>query len=152
MSERSYQANFMKLRVERGIDDGKSVMGQLFVDDVWECWTLEPSNDAAYPCIPEGTYPIELLFSPRFGEITPHIQGVKGRSFIELHPGNSPTDTEGCVLVGETESADWVGSSRLAFIALMALLTPNAKGLTITFENPTSGISGAGGSELEVIA
>jgi hypothetical protein len=138
----------MKLLVERGIDDGKAIMGKLSADGIFECFTLEPSNDATYPCIPEGTYPVELLFSPRFGEITPHIQGVPGRSFIEMHPGNSPKDTEGCVLVGETETTDWVGSSRLAFIALMALLTPNAEGLTIEFSNPTSDISGAGGSEL----
>jgi hypothetical protein len=133
----------MKLLVERGIDDGKAVVGKLYADGKFECFTLEPSASAAYPCIPEGTYPVELLESPRFGEITPHIQSVPGRSFIEIHPGNKPEDTEGCTLVGMSEERDWVGSSRPAFLYLMTLLEVNAEGLTIEYQNPTSGISGS---------
>jgi hypothetical protein len=137
----------VKLLVERGPDDGKAIMGKLYADGNWEMFTLEPSASAAYPCIPEGTYPVALIESPRFGEITPHIQSVPGRSFIEIHPGNAPEDTKGCTLVGMSESADWVGSSRPAFLYLMTLLEPNAEGLTITLENPTSDIFGVGGNE-----
>jgi hypothetical protein len=127
----------MNLLVERGPDDGKSILGRMSIAGNFEVFTLEPSASAAYPCISEGTYPIALLESPRFGEITPHIQSVPGRSAIEIHPGNAPDDTEGCILVGMSESRDWVGSSRPAFLYLMTLLEPNAEGLTITIENPT---------------
>jgi hypothetical protein len=126
----------MKLTVERGPDDGTAILGRLLANGIFECYTLEPSaSRPEYPCIPAGTYPVEMLESPRFGQITPHLQNVPGRSLIEIHPGNNAEDTEGCLLVGQTESKDWIGSSRVAFLALMALLMPNARGLTITYQN-----------------
>lgn len=123
----------MNLLVKRGPDDGKAICGELFVDGAHECYTLEPSASAAYPSIPAGTYPVQLLESPRFGMITPHIQNVPGRSFIEIHPGNAPNDTEGCLLVGDTKDVDWVGSSRYAFEMLLALLEREPDSLTITY-------------------
>lgn len=128
----------MKLLVQRRPDDGKAVLGELYVDGVFECYTLEPSANAAYPTTPAGTFPVALLFSPRFGETTPHIQNVPGRSFIEMHPGNDPADTEGCTLVGETETTDWVGSSRVAFKKLMAKLETAAPGsITVEYADPS---------------
>lgn len=127
----------MNIQVGRGHDDGKAVMGLLYVDGQFECYTLEPSATAKYPIIPAGTYPIQLLESPRFGEVTPHVQNVPGRSFIEIHPGNKPSDTEGCTLVGDTTAVDWVGSSRAAFQQLMNKLTTAPEGsISITFTDP----------------
>jgi hypothetical protein len=34
---------------------------------------------------------------------------------IRIHSGNKPQDTEGCILVGQTESKDLIGSSGAAF-------------------------------------
>jgi len=114
----------MELQIQRGSDDGSSILGKMYIDGIFQCFTLEPSASVAFPCTPPGRYLVQLLFSPRFQEVTPHIENVPGRSLIEIHPGNKPADTEGCTLVGETESKDWVGSSRDAFEALMAKLTP----------------------------
>jgi Family of unknown function (DUF5675) len=132
----------MQLTVLRKPDDGKAVMGELLVDGAHEAFTLEPCATAAYPTIPAGTYPIKLLESPRFGIVTPHVQNVPGRSFIEIHPGNSPEDTEGCLLVGETQTADWVGSSRYAFLKLMALLE-RAESIEITYQDASPNLSTA---------
>jgi hypothetical protein len=126
----------MEIEVQRGPDDGASILGKMSIDGVFQCFTLEPSASAAFPCTPPGRYLVQLLFSPRFQEITPHIENVPGRSLIEIHPGNDPQNTEGCTLVGETESKDWLGSSRDAFQALMAKLNTAAPAqIWATYEN-----------------
>lgn len=130
----------MEITVQRNPDDGKSVLGKLSIDtDPFTCFTLEPSKtDTAHPTTPAGRYQVKLLFSSRFQETTPHIMDVPGRSFIEVHPGNDPEDTEGCTLVGESEAIDWVGSSRVAFQALMAVLNKDSENLWITYVNASN--------------
>jgi hypothetical protein len=125
----------MELLVTGRKDDGRATLGMLYVDGQVECHTLEPSANAEYPRIPAGRYPVEFRFSPRFKMVTPHICNVPGREFILIHPGNAPKDTEGCLLVGYTESTDWVGSSREAFLSLMTLLrTAEAGDIFITYQ------------------
>jgi hypothetical protein len=69
-----------------------------------------------------------LLPSARFETYTPHVLDVPGFTAIEIHPGNSPEDTEGCTLVGETRGligypeSDWIGNSDEAFNDLIAKL------------------------------
>jgi hypothetical protein len=41
---------------------------------------------------------------------------------IRIHPGNVAADTEGCILVGQTEGKDFIGNSRAAFKPLFAKL------------------------------
>ena len=126
----------MEMRVTDRKDDGAGTSGQLFIDNQYECDTLEPSITAVYPRIPAGRYPIEFRFSERFQQLVPHVCNVPGRSLIEIHPGNKPLDTEGCLLVGKnTGQKDWLGSSRLAFLELMTLIRECAPGeLFITYE------------------
>jgi Family of unknown function (DUF5675) len=130
-----YTVRPMEIRITNRKDDGKATMGTMFVDGQYECDTLEPSSDAKYPRIPAGRYPVEFRFSPRFQMVTPHVCNVSGREYILIHPGNKPEDTEGCLLVGESQSKDWVGSSREAFLCLMTLLrTEEAGNIFITYE------------------
>ena len=124
----------MKLKVARAIPDQNATPGELYVDEQFECFTLEPSpRNVQFPSIPADTYEVRLLPSARFGELTPHILNVPDRSYIEIHPGNKPGDTEGCTLVGETQAIDWVGSSRFAFEKLMSLLHTATDPISITF-------------------
>lgn len=100
----------------------RSTIGELFVDGKLECYTLELSariQPGVKNCIPAGRYEIVMLWSTRFNMNTPHIQNVPGRTFIEIHPGNKPDDTEGCILPGKTKNMDWVGSSRVAYTTLI---------------------------------
>ena len=50
-------------------------------------------------CIPVGDYFVRRIISPHFGE-TFEVCGVKGRTHILFHSGNTEEDTEGCILVG----------------------------------------------------
>lgn len=118
----------MKLKVQRLYFTDHSTIGQLSIDDVIECFTLEPRKDQSQGkpyAIPEGAYAFALQWSPRFQMITPHILSVPGFTDIEIHPGNIPKNTEGCTLVGKTyqpSCPDFVGQSRAAFEVLMAKL------------------------------
>ena len=80
------------IRVEHG-DAG--VFGVLLVDGQTYCFTLEPQD-----CIPEGTYACQLRDSARFGRKLYGVMDVPGRTDIEIHMGNTVSDTHGCVLLG----------------------------------------------------
>jgi Family of unknown function (DUF5675) len=77
--------------------------------------------------IPVGTYRIEFRHSPRFGVMMPYLIDVNGFTDIMLHPGTSPIDTRGCILVANHfmyQSPEFVKDSRTAFERLMRHLKP----------------------------
>lgn len=66
------------------------------------CLTLElpwRDNHANTSCIPVGMYVAHRFRGKRPYDVF-KLDGVPGRSDIELHIGNLPHDTEGCVLLG----------------------------------------------------
>lgn len=66
--------------------------------------------------IPRGIYKIEVRHSPRFAKDMPYLMGVPGFDAVMMHPGNTSSDTEGCILVGEQWSGkNFIGDSREAF-------------------------------------
>lgn len=82
-------------------------------------FTLElpwQDNQPDLSCIPEGTYRTVLAFSNRYGKIMPRLLDVPDRDGILIHPGNTPHDTEGCILVGMSQKPDGtLMNSRVAF-------------------------------------
>src|ERR1043165_7302394 len=68
-------------------------------------------------CIPYGVYGVSLFFSPKHNRTLPIILRVPGFDYIEIHPGNTPKDTDGCFLLGISKGANFIGSSKLAFDA-----------------------------------
>ena len=114
-----------KLILTRLEHTDQSTVGELCVDGEHQCWTLEPTQRIGIGgpvCIPIGRYEVLMQWSTRFGMDTPHLQDVPGRTFIEIHPGNFPKDTSGCILVGETKDTNAVNNSRKAFTALVKVL------------------------------
>jgi hypothetical protein len=104
--------------------------GDLFLDGEVQCHTLEPpryfegqENVHEKCCILPGTYEVVLVHSQKFGRIMPLLVGVPGRSAIEIHQGNVPEDTQGCILVGayRTTPCEITGSV-VAFKALFQKL------------------------------
>lgn len=112
----------MELRVERTDFSETSTIGKLYVDDQFECYTLEdkvrPVKIKGKTAIPAGRYEVIINFSQRFGRMLPLFLNVPNFEGVRIHPGNTAADTEGCILVGETKDAEFIGQSRLAFEGL----------------------------------
>ena len=126
----------MQLTIQRDTFTENSTTGELSVDGVFFCFTLEPRSDRSEGkpyCIPSGTYAVLLQPSARFQMITPHLQDVPGFTEIEIHPGNFPSDTEGCTLVGSARGVDMVGTSRATFSVLMDKLRAATDQITATY-------------------
>ncbi|HWJ17999.1 MAG TPA: DUF5675 family protein [Geobacterales bacterium] len=85
------------------------------------------NNQPKVSCIPAGTYQVVISLSPKFGRLMPRLLNVPGRSEIECHWGNVVTDTEGCIIVGTSETPYGVAWSRLAFGKFFPWLTAALK-------------------------
>jgi hypothetical protein len=128
----------MRLTVTRQQGTALSTPALLDINGLFECYTLEPRMDRSQGkpfAIPSGGYAVALLKSVKFGFVTPRVLYVPGFTAIEIHIGNSPRDTEGCLLIGQTRARDFVGNSREAFQALMIKLNcASAAGESISIE------------------
>ena len=71
-------------------------------------------------CIPYGTYNITITYSPRFKKNLPLLNNVKGFDGIRIHSGNTPQDTEGCLLLGFNKVKGQVIDSRVTTDKLIA--------------------------------
>lgn len=115
------------------------IIGKLYVNDNYLCDTLEPKNGHLYSsmsvkkiasiksslgiiAIPLGRYPVLITKSVKFKRWLPQLVGVPGFSGIRIHSGNTPEDTEGCILVGWNKVPGKVVNSRSALDKLMTLL------------------------------
>lgn len=88
---------------------GESRFGVMAYEGKVLCYTLEHESVK----IPAGTYQGELRWSERFEENLPYIH-VPKRSGIEIHAGNCPKDSGGCVLVGTERDGACLDNSRSA--------------------------------------
>jgi hypothetical protein len=130
----------MKLKVVRKWFTDKSTIGELFIDNVFECYTLE---DVTRPkgvkidgktAIPIGDYKIVVDFSNRFQKLMPHVLNVPGFEGIRIHAGNTDKDTEGCLLLGQSKGSDFIGSSKLALASFLSKLENGLKSGEVRIE------------------
>jgi hypothetical protein len=88
-------------------------------------YTLEPPHRTPPlkpRSIPAGTYDVTLYKSPHLGYKVPLLHDVDDFSDVEIHIGNFPRDTKGCILVGLKREGNSIGYSKSAFDLLMATL------------------------------
>jgi len=131
----------VKLTVVRTQFGTDATNGLLFINGIFECYTLEDQYQAVKvmheTCIPEGTYDIkfrktggfhakytERYKNAHYGML--HIQDVPNFTYILIHTGNTDEHTSGCLIVGETQqdleiSKDgFIGSSTVAYKKMYA--------------------------------
>ena len=129
----------MKLTVVRTQFGTDATNGLLFIDGIFECYTLEDQYQAVKvmheTCIPEGTYDIKFRtvggfhekYKKRYGNDhygMLHLQDVPNFTYILIHAGNTDEHTSGCLIVGETQqdldiSEDgFIGHSGKAYLKL----------------------------------
>ena len=129
----------MKLTVVRTQFGTDATNGMLFIDGIFECYTLEDQYQAVKvmheTCIPEGTYDIKFRtvggfhekYKKRYGNDhygMLHLQDVPNFTYILIHAGNTDEHTSGCLIVGETQqdldiSDDgFIGHSGKAYLKL----------------------------------
>lgn len=99
-------AQEVKLTLDRKEYGADTTLGDLYINGVFECITLEDQvregpKVPGETAIPEGSYDVRLTHSPRFKRTLPLLVNVPGFDGIRIHPGNDHTHTEGCLLVGE---------------------------------------------------
>ncbi len=129
----------MKLLLVRDKSTDNSTTGKLFVNDVFQCFTLEdvvrPIKISGCTAIPAGSYEVIMTFSNRFQKVMPLLVNVPYFEGVRIHAGNTSKDTEGCILVGSSVETDFIGGSRVALAKLMTLLKASKDRVVITVEN-----------------
>ena len=129
----------MNLKLTRFEFGDTYTIGKLYVDNVFECYTLE---DKVRPleekilnktAIPAGTFKVIIDMSNRFKKEMPHILNVPGFEGVRIHSGNTDKDTEGCILLGTTwTKGNFIGNSKIAFNSFFKkLLTAKEAVITI---------------------
>lgn len=139
--------NEMALKVIRGKGNAKSIEGKMYIDNTFECYTLEDTDRKLenggkkvqnFTCIPRGKYKVTWNHSAHFNKDMPQILDVPQFEGVRIHGGNSDVDTEGCILVGALnvkEDDDWIASSKVAVDKLYPKIRDAVKaGKTVTIE------------------
>ena len=114
----------MKLKLLRHNYLPDRTLGVLLVDDLFFCYTLELpyiDNIKNVSAIPHGLYKIEKYKSKKHGKCF-ILPDVINRTGILIHKGNSPEDTEGCILLGKSiNDDDNLIDSKIALDSLLDL-------------------------------
>jgi uncharacterized protein DUF5675 len=79
-----------------------AIIGDLAAGE-FSCKTLElpyRNNEPMISAIPEGIYSVGMALSPRFKKLYYRLSGVQGREGVLIHAGNTASDINGCILLG----------------------------------------------------
>ena len=135
----------MELVLNRILKGNEYTIGELYIDGIYQCDTLEdrvrplpevcPNTPKGIACtckekvygntaIPAGIYQVTLNYSNKYKKTMPEILNVPHFLGIRLHSGNTTKDTEGCILLGvwDERKGGWVSNSRVNYNKVYALL------------------------------
>ena len=135
----------MKLILERKYLKNDYTIGNLYINDLWFCNTLEDKvrikncnckqKKKGMTAVPEGQYKVEMLWWEKHKDYYPHLKDVPCFEGILIHSGNDETDTEGCILVGYNKVVGGLIESRMTYLRLQGLcLMAIKQGEEITIE------------------
>ena len=126
----------MLIEVKRFEFKDTYTIGKMYIDNIYECYTLEDvvrkgAKVNGQTAIPIGTYNLIINHSNRFNRDLPLLENVPNFTGVRIHAGNTSQHTEGCILVGTTWTGkDFIGNSKVAFNKLFDKLQ-KAKKVTI---------------------
>ena len=120
----------------------ESTIGKLFINGESFCDTLENpyiNNERNISCIPEGQYKVRLRL-PRESATRDYlhllVQDVPNRKWILVHIGNYPSQTQGCILVGNGRKQDTVSNSVLAMdLLIKEIIHLGGKNINLIIKN-----------------
>jgi hypothetical protein len=117
----SVHADDFALTIHREYADANCTSGYLAVNGKIQAYTLErpwQGNAPLISSIPAGTYKATLRYD-HSDQWRIELQGVPGRANVQIHTGNTPDNSEGCILVGKQLGPDLCtiagGTSRPAY-------------------------------------
>lgn len=139
----------MKLTLKRKEFLKDRTLGELYINDVYFCDTLEDTDRGMhfdYPleeikaikqygitAIPYGIYKVVMTYSPKFKQVLPLLLNVPAYGGIRIHSGNTPEHSLGCILVGK-RYGDVVVNSKATLQKFLPLLTKASKSEEITIQ------------------
>jgi len=159
----------MNIEVKRFADDGDTTLGVLFVDGIFNCFTVEDQEQKGTKVmgetrVPNGTYNILLRNDGGYNEKYKTIYGAMhkgmlcihnrpnwklendGKSFqyILIHTGNTDEKNMGCLLVNDAVSGKTFtgSSSKDAYVTLypkVAKTLLSGQKVTITYTDIETG-------------
>lgn len=122
----------MEITLERLCKKDSYTIGRMSLNGKYFCDTLEdpvrdiaPDGSGKVPgktAVPEGRYKIFVDESPRFKRLLPRLLAVPHFIGVRIHAGNTASDTEGCILVGENKAKGKVLDSRTYEARLVSIL------------------------------
>jgi hypothetical protein len=120
----------MEIKKTRTIKTDYSSIGPVSIDGEFFCYGLEPTDRGlnsltplktielikrpGITAVPTGRYKVIRFFSPKHQIWLARVIGIPGFDFVEIHVGDFPKDTEGCLLLGTGFGTDMVSGSKAA--------------------------------------
>ena len=97
------------IKVERFLHHPDCEISRVYVNGEYFCFSIEDAfrttKIKGETCIPYGIYPLATRWSPKFSKSYNHdmiwVQNVPDFEFILIHWGNTISDTEGCLIIGD---------------------------------------------------
>ena len=150
----------MEILLKRIAKKPTYTIGKLYIDGKYFCDTLEDKDRGLLQsmteneilkikvkdqtAIPTGKYKIDMnTVSPKFGNsswaklykgIVPRLINVPGYSGVLIHPGNTVSDTSGCILLGQNKVVGQVINSQVTWKAFMQKATSCKEAINITIK------------------
>jgi hypothetical protein len=135
--EEAASASVVSIEIQRDTETDESTLGTLTIgESTFETLELPDRDNAATGDsetagrIPAGTYDAHIRTDGARGWRI-ELEDVTGRTYIQIHVGNTPDDTVGCILVGTARGENAVQNSTNARNQIQQIVENAGEGVTI---------------------